>query len=161
MSEFSNWTQEEGKYYRISNINQMNSRDTIYSLGYEYKDAGYYMLNTKSRQEPDEYTFKSRNSLGINQYAIEYNGNYSYGVSDGIYYTFMTTDYGYKIIDQRSHQYKLFSSKENQILEKSLNIMNDQYLNLYDDYKNLIDYPYYVPQIIIRNATPFYLKGIE
>ncbi len=164
VTEFGNWSQIEGTYYRVASRNQFNSlgiNDNIYSLGYELKEDGYYTLITKQEQEPDEYTFQGSNSWSFGKLTFQDNGNYSYYVMDGIYYTFVPTDYGYKVIDRRNQQYKLFSSLDNQVMEDSLSIMNDQYLNLHEYYKNLTIYPYFVPQVMVVNPNPFYLKDLE
>jgi len=164
VTEYSNWSQAEGTHYRVSSRNQINSLgiyDNIYSLGYQLRDEGYYTLITKDGQDPNEYIFENKESWSFGNLTFEDNGQYSYYVMNGIYYTFIPTDYGYKVVDRRNHQYKLFASTDEQMKEHSLSIMNDQYLDLHDYYKNLTEYPYFVPQIMIRNSNPLHLKSLK
>ena len=164
MAEFSNWTQNEGTFARIESsdrVNSLGSHTNHHSLGYEKQEDGHYTLMVKEEQSPQDYTFDLSNSRSFGSITFQEDGNDCYYVMNGIYYMFVETEYGYKVIDRRNQQYSLFSSIDNQMEEKELSIMNDQFLDLHNYFESIINYKYYVPQIIINDVNPFYLDKIK
>ncbi len=116
---------------------------------------------SKEGQSPQDYTYEPENSWSFGNITFQEDGHDCYHVLDGIFYKFVETEYGYKVIDRRNQQYTLFKSLDSQVKEKALSIMNDQFLDLHNYYERLTNYNYFVPQIIINEANPFYLTDIK
>jgi hypothetical protein len=154
----SNWSQT-ATYYRVSSGDRINSEGyhkRHYALGYELQDDGYYKLMSKQFQEPDEYRFESNQSWSFGNITFTEDGHDCYHVLDGIYYKFIKTDYGMKVVDRRNQQFTLFKSLKKQQLETNLDYFNDQFLLLHDYYKNMTNYPYHMPQILIKKTNPLF-----
>lgn len=161
--DISNWTQTEGTYYRVQSGERIKSEginERHYSLGYDLQEEGYYTLMSKQFQEPDQYRFISNRSWSFGNITFTEDGHHCYHVLDGIYYKFIETDYGLKVVDRRNQQYSVFKSLEKQQLDTDLDYFNDQFLQLHDYYQNMTNYPYHVPKIIIKESNPFFLMDL-